>query len=139
MSQEPDINKIAEREAKDVDRGSNIAAGAYRDGHAACDRKRIPLLIRLSKYARHRSECGFWEKMPCTCGLYEARLELNTIVDGQQDHPEKITVAWLRTKHPELGRIEAESLRRFCEKKTIVFKGCYGNGEIMYKQWREAK
>jgi len=52
-----------------------------------------------------------------------------------KDHPDEITSAWLMEKHPELTPEEAEEYRLFCKANTIVFKGCYGDGSIMWPRW----
>ena len=50
-------------------------------------------------------------------------------------HKEEITSDWLMEKHPALSKEEAEKYRLFCKSKTIVFKGCYGSGDIMWQKW----
>lgn len=51
------------------------------------------------------------------------------------DNQDEITSDWLIEKHPELSKDEAEKYRLFCREKTIVFKDCYGDGEIMWPKW----
>lgn len=46
-----------------------------------------------------------------------------------------VTAEWLMEKHPELTPEEAEEYRLFCKANTIVFKGCYGDGSIMWPLW----
>lgn len=50
-------------------------------------------------------------------------------------HNDEITTEWLMEKHPTLTKEEAEQYRLFCKQKTIVFKCCYGSGEIMWPKW----
>lgn len=50
-------------------------------------------------------------------------------------HNDKITSDWLIEKHPILSKDEAEKYRLFCKSHTIVLKGCYGEGEIMWPLW----
>lgn len=53
-------------------------------------------------------------------------------------HPEGLlNVEYLITKHPELNNQQAESLLRFSKEKTIVYKGCYGDGSIMFPMWEK--
>lgn len=54
-------------------------------------------------------------------------------------HPDEITAAWLMEKHPELSAEEAEEYRLFCQRSTIVFRGCYGDGGIMWPRWQAFK
>lgn len=54
-------------------------------------------------------------------------------------HPDEITSAWLMEVHPSLIAEEAEEYRRFCQRSTIVFKGCYGDGSIMWPKWNAFK
>lgn len=57
---------------------------------------------------------------------------LENIAVGDKD---EITSDWLMEKHPTLSKDEADRYRLFCKSKTIVFKGCYGDGEIMWPKW----
>lgn len=50
-------------------------------------------------------------------------------------HHDEITTEWLMEKHPELRRDDAEEYRQFCKRNTIVFRDCYGDGQIMWPQW----
>ena len=50
---------------------------------------------------------------------------------------DEIDISWLMDKHPELYENEAESLQQFCFDHTIRLKTCYGNGEKMYKKWKQ--
>ena len=54
-------------------------------------------------------------------------------------HPDELTSEWLMSIHPELDAEEAELYRMFCKRHTIVFRGCYGHGEIMWPMWQEFK
>lgn len=54
-------------------------------------------------------------------------------------HPDEITAAWLMEKHPGLSAEEAEEYRLFCRRSTIVFRGCYGEGQIMWPRWQAFK
>lgn len=47
-----------------------------------------------------------------------------------------LSVSYLIEKHPELNEEQANDLLDFCQKKTIRRKECYGDGEIMYAEWR---
>lgn len=51
-------------------------------------------------------------------------------------HPDEITAAWLQEMHPELDAEEAELYRQFCKSQTCVFRGCYGDGSIMWPAWK---
>lgn len=50
--------------------------------------------------------------------------------------PDRITVEWLISKHPELSAQEAEVYRLFCRWHTISLRSCYGQGQIMYPKWK---
>lgn len=54
-------------------------------------------------------------------------------------HPDEITAEWLMSKHPELSAEEAEEYRLFCQRSTIVFRGCYVDGAIMWPKWTAFK
>lgn len=54
-------------------------------------------------------------------------------------HPDEVTVLWLMQQHPELSADEAEEYRLFCQRNTIVFRGCYGDGSIMWPRWQAFK
>lgn len=54
-------------------------------------------------------------------------------------HPEEITAAWLMERHPQLSEEEAEEYRLFCKAKTIVFRGCYGDGSKHWPAWQAFK
>lgn len=60
----------------------------------------------------------------------------NNIANG---HPDEITTDWLLSKHPDLDPDLAEEYRLFCKSNTIVFKGCYGDGEIMWPKWQKMR
>ena len=61
-----------------------------------------------------------------------ARKFFETMADGKHD---AITADWLRERHPELSSEEAEEYRVFCRSHTIVFRECYGDGQIMWPKW----
>ena len=54
-------------------------------------------------------------------------------------HPDEITAEWLMTMHPELSAEEAEEYHQFCQRSTIVFRGCYGEGSTMWPRWKAFK
>lgn len=54
-------------------------------------------------------------------------------------HHEEITAEWLMQMHPSLNAEEAEEYRLFCKRSTITFKGCYGDGSIMWPKWNAFK
>lgn len=49
-----------------------------------------------------------------------------------------INAEYLMTIHPELSKGEAESLKEFALSKTIALKQCYGDGSIIYPQWKRS-
>lgn len=54
-------------------------------------------------------------------------------------HPDEITTEWIMEQHPSLDKEDAEEYRLFCKRSTIVFKGCYGDGSIMWPKWNAFK
>ena len=54
-------------------------------------------------------------------------------------HRDEITVPWLMEMHPELDAEEAEEYRMFCKRNTIVYRGCYGEGQKMWPLWQAFK
>jgi len=54
----------------------------------------------------------------------------------EPDNDLLITTDWLMKKHPELHLLQASSLLTYCNNNTIKYKSCYGNGEVMLKEWK---
>lgn len=48
-----------------------------------------------------------------------------------------LTINYLMEKHPELSNSEAANLLHFCQKNTIRYIECYGDGNIMIPLWKE--
>jgi len=48
-----------------------------------------------------------------------------------------IDVEYLMTLHPELTKEEAQSLKEYSNAQTIHLKVCYGNGSIIYSEWKK--
>lgn len=49
-----------------------------------------------------------------------------------------INAEYLMGLHPELNIEEAESLKEYANSHTVRYRECYGDGSIMYPQWKEA-
>lgn len=50
---------------------------------------------------------------------------------------EELTVAYLLDLHPELTYELASDLLNYSRSQTITLKGCYGNGRIIYPEWKK--
>ena len=48
-----------------------------------------------------------------------------------------ITIDWLMIMHRELTPYQAALLLRYCNDNTIMHKECYGNGEMMFNEWKK--
>ena len=55
----------------------------------------------------------------------------DSIAEG---HPDELTAPYLAELHG-LTAEEAEEYRQFCKAHTITFRGCYGDGSIMWPKW----
>lgn len=59
-----------------------------------------------------------------------------TVENEESRHRKRITAEWLMSIHLELDEDEAELYRQFCQRNTIVFQACYGDGTIMWPKWQ---
>jgi hypothetical protein len=63
---------------------------------------------------------------------------INLLYSGAKGHPDEITAEWLMHLHSDLDVQDAEIYRQFLAKNTIVFRGCYGDGEHWWNKWKLA-
>lgn len=48
-----------------------------------------------------------------------------------------ISAEFLMKVHPELNIEEAESLKEYAKNNTIIYKECYGDGSIIFPEWKK--
>jgi len=92
--------------------------------------ERMKLRIEYSR----ETDLIFSDNIPAYADWLEERLALS-----QHDiNVGLLSVSYLMEKHPEINESEAKKLLEFCEKHTIRYKECYGDGRIMYPKWKES-
>ena len=69
-----------------------------------------------------------------------AEIDERRIVREREDIPlkdQKLTVSYLLDLHPELTYELACDLLKYSRTQTITLKGCYGDGSIIYPEWKK--
>lgn len=99
------------------------------------------------KYWKHRCHLAedYIKESPCDPDIYPEQLEAHMEWQKFKEQPQPshselyVDAEFLMQVHPELSTEEAEDLKKYAMSHTIHLKECYGDGQIMYPDWKKAK